>query len=57
MALRNYLDKQWVLEEYQNLDWRSVDRWLKENKLYIDDIKEMIEVKESARFTVSKKKE
>lgn len=56
MWLKNYLKEQWVLDEYQDLDRFAVSRGLKDETLAIDELKEMIEVKESVTLRVGKKK-
>ena len=57
MWLANYLKEEWILDEYQDLDRFAVTRSLKDETLDVDELKEMIEVKESVTLRVGKKKE
>ena len=56
MWLKNYLQEKWVLDDYQNIDRFAVSRALKNDELDIDEVKDMVETKESVTLRVAKKK-
>lgn len=57
MGLTHYLTEKWILDEYQDVDRFAVIRGIKSQEIDIEEVKDLIDEKESVTLRVSKKKE
>lgn len=54
MALEHYLQEQWLLDEYKQLDRFALARGIKNEELDLEEIKDMVEVKESVSLRIKR---